>query len=172
MVGRTNPIKTFYGVVTGGTLKAKRPECLDARYYSYHNLPELAFGADRRAIDSWLDMRARHERLAAQPPPAQCPYCDGASIRLRKYPHKNPYRCHSCQRTLQPPSNSNVIKHSIHSAPGPLGWELIGGWNAWDNQRYNMSRVPEWVQDTLPTLDLHNALHPTSTSWWAATIDI
>ncbi len=44
MVGHTNAIQTFFGIIVGGTLKAKRPECLDARFFSYHNLPELAFG--------------------------------------------------------------------------------------------------------------------------------
>lgn len=157
MVGQTHAIRTFFGVITGGKLKAKRPECLDARFFSYQNLPELAFGADRRAIRSWQKMKARHEQLEIQPPSAQCPYCSSANIRLRKYPHKNPYRCHSCQRTLQPSSRSNVIKHSINAAPGPAGWELIGGWNAWDSQKYDMSRVPQWVQDTLPSLDIHHA---------------
>ena len=157
MVGRNNPIQTFYGIIIGGTLSAKRPECLDARYFFYDNLPELAFGADRRAINSWLKMRSRHEQLAVQPPPGECPHCDGTTIRLRKYPHTNPYRCQSCQRTLQPPSQGNVIKHSIDAAPGPVGWELIGGWSGWDSQKYETSRVPQWVQDALPSLDLHHA---------------
>ena len=157
MVGRTNPIQTFFGIIIGGALRAKRPECLDARFFSYHNLPELAFGADRRAIKSWQEMKASHEQLATQPPPAQCPHCNSETIRLRKYPHKNPYRCQSCQRTLQLPSHRNVVKHSIDAAPSPADWELIGGWNAWDIRKYDMSRVPKWVQDTLPSLDLHHA---------------
>ena len=157
MVGHTHAIQTFFGVITGGKLKARRPECLDARFFSYHNLPDLAFGADRRAIKSWQEMKAHHEQLATQPPPTQCPHCNSATIRLRKYPHKNPYRCQSCQRTLQPSSRSTVIKHSIDAAPSPAGWELIGEWNAWDSGKFDISRVPKWVQDTLPSLDLHHA---------------
>ena len=157
MVGKSNPIQTFYGIITGGTLRAKRPECLDARFFSYHNLPELAFGADRRAINSWLEMKARHEQLAIQPPPTQCPYCDGTTIHLRKHPHKKSYRCQSCKRTLQSASHPNAIKHQIGSEPDPVGWERIGRWNAWDSQKSDMSRVPEWVTDTLSNLDLHHA---------------
>ena len=152
MVGRTHAIQTFFGVIKGGNLRAKRPECLDAGFFSYHNLPELAFGADRRAIKSWQEMKVRHEQLATQSPPSQCPYCNSATIRLRKYPHKNPYRCQSCQRTLQSASHPNVIKHQIGSyrfEPNPAGWEQIGRWNAWDSQKSDMSRVPEWVMDTL-----------------------
>ncbi len=79
------------------------------------------------------------------------------NIRLRKYPHKNPYCCQSGKRTLPSSSRPNVIKHSISSAPGLAGWEQIGRWNAWDSQKYDMSRVPKWVVDTLPNLDLHHA---------------
>ena len=157
MVGRTHAIQSFYGIIAGGALRAKRPECLDARFFSYHNLPDLAFGADRRAIDSWLKMETHHKELATKPPPSRCPYCDSEVIRIRQYPHKNPYRCQSCKRTLQSSSRPNVIKHSIGSEPSPIGWEQIGGWNTWDNQKYDMSRVPKWVMDMLPNLDLHHA---------------
>ena len=64
MVGRTHQIKTFYGILEGGRLKAKRPECLDAKFFAYDKLPPLAFNADRRAIAAWQKMKADHSRLA------------------------------------------------------------------------------------------------------------
>ena len=157
IVGRTNPIQTFYGIITGGTLRAKRPECLDARFFSYRDLPSLAFRADKMAINLWREMKANHEQLTRKPLPSQCSYCEGADVRLRKYPHKNPYRCHSCKRTFESASHTHEIKHRIGSEPNSDGWELLGGWNAWDSQKYDMSQVPKWVIDALHNLDIQHA---------------
>ena len=48
--GRRHSIKTYFGKIRGGHLKAKRPECLDAKCFDYNHLPPLAFSADSRAV--------------------------------------------------------------------------------------------------------------------------
>ena len=57
--GRNNPWKTYLGKVKGGRLKAKRPECRDAKFWRYDRLPTLAFNTDRIAIDARLKMQAQ-----------------------------------------------------------------------------------------------------------------
>ena len=42
------------GKIKGGKLKAKRPECLDARFWRYDKLPPLAFDIDKIAINARL----------------------------------------------------------------------------------------------------------------------
>ena len=98
--GRSHPFRSFYGVIKGGQLRIQKRECLDARFFSYGKLPELAFGADRRAIDSWQSMKSRHSELMDTPLPSYCPSCGSGEIGLRRYPHKTPYRCRSCNRVF------------------------------------------------------------------------
>lgn len=98
--GHKHPIKSFYGLIMGGQLRIQKKECLDARFFSYDKLPELAFGADRRAIGSWRDMKARHSKLMDTDLPSDCPSCGSEKIRLRQYPHKASYRCQSCNRVF------------------------------------------------------------------------
>lgn len=43
LVGRRSPIKTFFGLIEGGHLKAKRPECLDARFFAYNDFAVVGF---------------------------------------------------------------------------------------------------------------------------------
>ena len=93
--GRNNPIKTYFGRIRGGHLKAKRPECLDAQFFDYDRLPPLAFSADSRALKDWQEMKSTHIRLGYTPLPL-CPKCGSDNTRLRHYPHHNPYRCRSC----------------------------------------------------------------------------
>ncbi len=91
--------KTWYATIKGGKLKAKKPECLDAKFFSYGSLPKLAFGNDRAAIYHWQAMKRKHRRLASQPLPSACPHCGSGRVRLRRYPHhRNPYRCYNCKR--------------------------------------------------------------------------
>lgn len=155
LVGRNNPIKTFYGVIEGGRLKAKRPECLDAKFFAYNDLPPLAFRADRRAISAWLKMKADHSQLKDKPMPDLCPHCDSRKVVIRRYPHKNPYRCGSCKGTLQSSTRPGVVEYTDPSqVGGDAGWERIGGY---DYFRSEMSEVPEWVSASLSKLDLHSA---------------
>ncbi len=155
LVGRSNPIKTFYGVIEGGRLRAKRPECLDAKFFAYNNLPPLAFGADRRAIDAWQKMSADHSELKGRPAPGLCPHCDSSEITLRRYPHENHYRCKSCKGTLQSSTRPGVMQHTDESKVGGIqGWGRIGGY---DYFKCDLSRVPDWVVKNLSKLDLHGA---------------
>ena len=94
--GRRHAIKTYFGRVKGGHLKAKRPECLDAKFFDYNHLPPLAFSADSRAVKDWQDMKSTHARLASDPRTPPCPSCGSDNTRLRHYPHHNPYRCRFC----------------------------------------------------------------------------
>ena len=103
MIGRTHPVKTFAGRVVGGKLRFQRRECLDVRFRNPEQIQphELAFGGDRRALRLWSEMKAQHAALKEQPLPAGCPHCaEPAQVRLRYYPHQNPYRCNSCQKTF------------------------------------------------------------------------
>ena len=155
LVGRSNPIKTFYGVIEGGRLRAKRPECLDARFFAYDELPALAFNADRRAIDAWSKMKSDHAKLTGARTPDLCPHCDSSKITLRRYPHRNPYRCQTCKGTLQSSTRPNVGKYRDPSqVGGDDGWERIGGW---DYFKSDLSSVPRWIVDSLSKLDLHGA---------------
>ena len=155
LVGRRNPIKTFFGLIEGGRLKAKRPECLDARFFAYNNLPPLAFGADQRAIDAWQKMKADHSELRGRPAPGMCPHCDSTEIALRRFPHKNPYRCRSCKGTLQSSTQPVVMQYTDDSkVGGSEGWEHIGGY---DYFKSDLSGVPDWVVKSLSKLDLHHA---------------
>lgn len=155
LVGRINPIKTFYGVIEGGHLRAKRPECLDAKFFAYNDLPPLAFGADRRAIDAWQKMKADHSELKGRPAPDLCPHCDSYEITLRRNPHKNPYRCGSCKGTLQSSTRPGIMEYTSPSkVGGSAGWERMGGYSYFET---DMSQVPEWVISSLSKLDLHGA---------------
>ena len=105
MVGRTHPVKTFAGQVVGGRLRFQRRECLAVKFRDPAQIrpEELAFGGDRRALRLWAEMKAQHTELKGQPLPAECPQCgERSQVRLRHYPHQNPYRCDSCQKTFQP----------------------------------------------------------------------
>ena len=155
LVGRSNPIKTFFGLIEGGRLKAKRPECLDARFFAYDNLPALAFGADRRAIDTWQKMKADHSDLKGRPAPDMCPHCDSRKTTLRRFPHKNQYRCQSCKGTLQSSTRPGVMQYTgVSKVGGAEGWEHIGGY---DYFKSDLSRVPDWLVKSLSKLDLHHA---------------
>lgn len=94
--GRRHPIKTYFGRIRGGRLKAQRSECLDARFFDYNRLPPLAFSADRRAIEQWQEMKLSHAQLVSNPQTPPCTVCGSADTRLRHYPHYRPYRCRSC----------------------------------------------------------------------------
>ncbi len=98
--GRNHLIKTYFGKVIGGHLKARKPECLDAKFFDYGRLPPLAFSADRRALRDWQDMKAAHARLTSSPRTPSCPNCGSSHTRLRHYPHHNPYRCRSCNKVF------------------------------------------------------------------------
>ena len=102
--GRRHAIKTYFGKIRGDHLKAKRPECIDAKFFDYNHLPPLAFSADRRAVKDWQDMKSTHARLASNPRTPLCPSCGSDHTRLRHYPHHNPYRCRSCNKGFPPPS--------------------------------------------------------------------
>ena len=106
--GRKNPIRTYFGKIKGGRLKAQRPECLDARFFDYDRLPPLAFSADHRALDVWQGMKADHARLASDPPAPPCPSCNSGSTSLRRYPHHRPYRCRSCNRVFSVAEHKEV----------------------------------------------------------------
>lgn len=103
--GRTHPVKIIYARITGGQLKPKRREVMDARFFSYDRLPLLAFGGDKIATSKWPEMKRQHQELKARAvtPYESCPYCGGREVRLRRYPHANPYRCPDCRRTLPAP---------------------------------------------------------------------
>ena len=98
--GRNHPIKTYFGKIRGGRLKAQRPECLDARFFDYGLLPPLAFSADHRAINDWQEMKATHTKLASNPLAIPCPNCGTTQTRLRFYPHHKPYRCPTCNQVF------------------------------------------------------------------------
>ena len=100
MIGRNNPIKTFAGRIVGGRLKFQRKECLDVRFFDQDKVPPLAFGGDSRALRLWAEMKSRHNKLQQLPLPPECPHCQGSSVRLRHWPHNNPYRCNSCNRSF------------------------------------------------------------------------
>ena len=98
--GHNHPIKTYFGKIRGGKLKAQHPECADARFFNYNRLPPLAFSADHRAQKDWQEMKANHAQLKANSQTPPCPYCVSAQTKLRNYPHHNPYRCQSCDRVF------------------------------------------------------------------------
>ena len=125
--------KTYFGRIRGGHLNAKRPECLDAKFFDYNDLPTLAYSANRRAIENWQDMKSTHARLTSNPLTSSCPNCGSDDTRLRRYPHHNPYRCRSCNRVFanEPFASplgadkevaiSNIILNHILSERGRLG---------------------------------------------------
>ena len=99
--GRTHPVKIVYARITGGRLKPQRREVMDARFFGYDHLPELAFGGDKIAVNKWQQMKRQHQELKARAAAYEsCPHCGGRKVRLRQYPHANPYRCPDCRRTL------------------------------------------------------------------------
>ena len=102
--GRRHPIKTYFGRIRGGRLKAQRPECLDAKFFDYSGLPPLAFSADRLAIKQWQEMKLAHAQLASIPLTPPCPVCGSNQTRLRRYPHHRPYRCRTCNSVFASPS--------------------------------------------------------------------
>ena len=101
MIGRTHPIKVFAGRIVGGKLKFQRKECLDVRFHNPAKLLALAFGGDKRALRLWAEMKARHAEFGKHPLPGRCPHCESPSVRLRYWPHNNPYRCNSCRKSFQ-----------------------------------------------------------------------
>lgn len=143
MKGHCAPIKTFYGRITGGQLRAKLPECSDARFFHYQNLPPLAFDADLRAIKKWQGMKEEHRQRAHRPLPDLCPHCDSSDIALRRYPHRQPYRCIGCKRTLESSTRPNLL---VNREVADDNWEQIGGW---DYFHCDLSQVPKWVSDQL-----------------------
>ena len=98
--GQRHAIKTYFGKIRSGHLKAKRPECLDAKFFDYNRLPPLAFSADHRALKDWQDMKSTHARLSSNPRTPSCPSCGSDNTRLRHYPHHNPYRCQTCNKVF------------------------------------------------------------------------
>ena len=120
--GHQHAIKTFYGRIRGGRLKAQHPECLDARFFDYDRLPPLAFSADSRALKDWQKMKSTHHRLASNPSAPACPHCGSLETRLRHHPHHDPYRCRSCNKVFAAapgrPSEAN---------PARTGGSLSGG---------------------------------------------
>ena len=100
--GHNHPVKTYFGKIRGGRLKAQRPECLDARFFDYNRLPPLAFSVDQRAIKDWQQMKATHIKLASNPGTPPCPSCGNPQTRLRHNPHHKPYRCPACQHVFAP----------------------------------------------------------------------
>ena len=103
--GRTHRSKIIFARITGGRLKPQYSEVRDARFFSYDRLPQLAFGGDKIAVSKWPEMKRQHQKLKARAvnPYESCPYCGGREVRLRQYPHANPYRCQDCRRTLPAP---------------------------------------------------------------------
>ena len=151
--GRSHPIKTFYGIIRGGNLKPRHPECLDAWFFEYDNLPSLAFHADRLAIENWQKMKAHYAGLASSPVPAACPHCDSSKISLRHHPHRtNHYRCHSCNNTLESATRPWKILRSGHSDSSKNGWQHIGRTCVITGS--DMSQVPNWVADFIATPDV------------------
>ena len=104
MIGRNHPIKTFAGRIVGGGLKFQRRECLDVRFHDLDKLPLLAFGGDSRALRLWDAMKSHHAELRRLPLPRECPHCESPEVRLRHWPHNNPYRCRACKKSFQPTS--------------------------------------------------------------------
>lgn len=100
MVGQTSPIKVFAGRILGGKLKFQPKECLDARFHDPAKLPRFAFGWEKRAIQNWSNLKNGRAGLSEQPLPGQCPHCQSPSIRLRHWPHNNPYRCNTCHKSF------------------------------------------------------------------------
>ncbi len=102
MVNKSGTAKVFAGRVQGGQLRYQRRECLDVRFRDLARLRsgELAFDSDRRALQRWAELKAKHRELKKRPLPAGCPRCGSASVRLRHEPHNKPYRCRSCRRTF------------------------------------------------------------------------
>ena len=98
--GRRHAIKTYFGKIRGGRLKAQSPECLNAKFFDYNCLPPLAFSADGRAVRDWQDMKSTHPRLASNPGMLPCPNCGSANTKLRRYPHHYPYRCRPCNKVF------------------------------------------------------------------------
>ena len=92
--------KTYFGRIRSGRLKAKYPECLDAKFFDYDHLPPLAYSANLNAVREWQKMKSTHSRLASKPRTPPCPNCGSDNTRLRHYPHHNPYRCRSCNRVF------------------------------------------------------------------------
>ena len=90
--GHNHPIKTYFGKIQGGRLKAQTLECLDARFSDYSRLPPLAFSADHRAINDSEEMKANHVQLVSNQHTLLFPDCGSAQTRLRHYPHHN--SCH------------------------------------------------------------------------------
>ena len=128
--GRSHPIKTYFGRIKGGHLRAKRPECLDAKFFDYDRLPPLAFSADHRAIRDWRDMKANHTQLTSNSQTPPCPNCGSGQTNLRHYPHHNPYRCQSCNKVFQSAMSmaqdkstpiTDIIIDYIHSERERLG---------------------------------------------------
>ena len=113
--GHKHAIKCYFGKIKGGHLKAQRPECLDAKFFNYDDLPALAFSADRRAVKDWQDMKSTHARLASNPQTPPCPNCGSDHTRLRHYPHHNPYRCRSCNKVF---SAKSLLPNPLSESPG------------------------------------------------------
>ena len=113
--GRRHAIKTYFGKIRGGRLKAQRPECLAAKFFDYDSLPPLAFSADRRALEGWRDMKSTHARLASNPGTPPCANCGSDHTRLRRYPHHNPYRCRSCNKVF---SATSPLPNPSSESPG------------------------------------------------------
>ena len=101
MIGRNHPIKVFAGRILGGTLRFQRRECLDVRFHDPAKLPPLAFGGDKLALRLWAEMKSKHNELRARPLPNICPHCESPSVRLRHWPHQNPYRCVDCKESFR-----------------------------------------------------------------------
>ena len=113
--GRRHAIKTYFGKIRGGRLKAQRPECLAAKFFDYDSLPPLAFSADRRALEGWRDMKSTHARLASNPGTPPCANYGSDHTRLRRYPHHNPYRCRSCNKVF---SATSPLPNPSSESPG------------------------------------------------------
>lgn len=153
MEGRRHPIKTFHGVIRGGTLQPQHGECLDLWFFDYDNLPSLAFSADQRAIDIWQKMKADRQKLASRPMPSACPHCDGVNIALRHYPHlTNHYRCHTCNSTLESATRPWKILRTGKSENFKHGWQHIGRTCTLTGS--DMSNVPKWVADFITIPDV------------------
>ena len=112
--GHNHPIKTYFGRIRGGHLRAQRPECLDAKFFDYSHLPPLAFSADRRALTDWQAMKSTHARLASNPQTPPCLHCGSERTRLRHDPHHNPYRCRSCNKVF---SATNTLPNVSGESP-------------------------------------------------------
>ena len=98
-VNRDGTAKVFAGRVMGGKLHFQRRECLDVKFRDPARLKssDLAFESDRRALQTWQEMKEWHRELRRQSLPGQCPRCGSSSVRLRQNPHHKPYRCRSCR---------------------------------------------------------------------------